>query len=73
MICWYSKGGGIRRYGPFESQAEAVSAMRLETMPERIRIDYDLLSRRPHPLLVVIPAQTLEYPPDLFVWSEGET
>lgn len=39
MIKWFACGGGIAKYGPFDTQIDAVNAMRLADDPSRFPPD----------------------------------
>lgn len=69
-VQWFARGGGIARCGPFKDQIAATNAMRLVKKPARTRIGADLRSGRADLCLENIPAQTAEFPPDVFVWPE---
>jgi hypothetical protein len=67
---WFAKGGGIARCGPFKTQVEAVNAMRLVKREATTRIGGDFRKGRAELALVYTPAQTAEFPADIFVWPE---
>ena len=65
-VQWFARGGGLTRTGPFETQVEAVKAMRL--VRKKATLDaktYEFHTHfEPHPD---------EFPPDVFVWPEEMT
>jgi hypothetical protein len=69
-VLWFARGGGIAKCGPFDTQIEAVNAMRLVHREARTRIACNFLKGKADVALIHEPAQRAEFPPDVFVWPE---
>lgn len=69
-VLWFARGGGIARCGPFDTQIDAVNAMRLVKREARTRIAGDFRKGRADVALVHEPEQCAEFPSDVFVWPE---
>lgn len=67
-IVWFARGGGIKQCGPFETQVEAVNAMR---QVEESDSDYArFFSSCRDPLAAMRPQLKGGFPTDVFVWPE---
>ena len=69
IIKWFAKGGGIARCGPYDTQVQAINAMRLVKRPAQTRIASDFTKGHAK-VWLVRDEQRKEFPDDVFVWPE---